>query len=43
VHWFNQTRLHGSIGHVPPIAYETEYYRQITARQQPLPGELALH
>jgi transposase InsO family protein len=43
VHWFNGTRLHGSIGHVPPIEYETEYYRQNTARQQPLPGELALH
>jgi putative transposase len=43
VHWFNQTRLHSSIGHVPPIEYETEHYRQISARQQPLPGELALH
>jgi putative transposase len=43
VHWFNGTRLHGSIGHVPPIEYETEYYRQNTARQQPLPGELTLH
>jgi putative transposase len=43
VHWFNGTRLHGSIGHVPPIEYETEYYRQNTARQHPLPGELALH
>jgi putative transposase len=43
VHWFNETRLHGSIGHVPPIEYEAEYYRQNTARQQPLPGELALH
>jgi putative transposase len=43
VHWFNQTRLHSSIGHVPPIEYETEYYRQINPRQQPQPGELALH
>jgi hypothetical protein len=25
------------------IEYETEYYRQINARQQPLPGELSLH
>jgi len=39
VHWFNQTRLHSSLGHVPPIEYETEYYRHNTARQQPLPGE----
>lgn len=30
VAWFNQHRLHSSIGHVPPIEYETEYYRQIT-------------
>ena len=22
VHWFNTTRLHSSIGHVPPIEYE---------------------
>lgn len=43
VHWFNETRLHGSIGHVPPVEHETEYYRQITTRQQPLPGEPALH
>jgi putative transposase len=43
VHWFNGTRLHGSIGHVPPIEYEAEYYRQNTAGQQPLPRELALH
>ncbi len=43
VHWFNETRLHSSIGHVPPIEYETEYYRQNTSRQQPLPGELTLH
>ena len=42
VHWFNGTRPHGSIGHVQPIEYETEYYRQNTARQQP-PRELALH
>ena len=43
VHWFNQNRLHSSLQNVPPIEYETEYYRQINARQQPLPGELSLH
>jgi putative transposase len=43
VSWFNETRLHSSIGHVPPIEYETQYYRQINSQQQPLPGELALH
>jgi putative transposase len=30
VHWYNIHRLHGSIGHVPPIEYENEYYRQIS-------------
>jgi putative transposase len=43
VHWFNETRLHSSIGDVPPVEFEIEYYRQINTRQQPLPGELALH
>ncbi len=43
VHWFNETRLHGSIGHVPPTEYETEHYRSINPQQQPLPGEHALH
>jgi putative transposase len=36
VHWFNTTRLHGALDHVPPIEYEQEHYRQITAAQQPL-------
>jgi transposase InsO family protein len=43
VHWFNQTRLHPSIGYQPPIEKETAYYRQINPRQQPLPGELTSH
>lgn len=43
VHWFNETRLHGSLGHVPPIEFETEHYRHMNAQQQPLPGELTLH
>jgi putative transposase len=30
VYWYNTRRLHGSIGHVPPIEYENEYYRQIS-------------
>jgi putative transposase len=24
--WFNQTRLHSSIGNVPPIEYEAAHY-----------------
>jgi putative transposase len=43
VHWFNETRLHSSIGDVPPTEFETEYYRQNNPRPQPRPGELALH
>ena len=43
VHWFNNTRLHSSIGYQSPIEYENHYYRQINPRQQPLPGELTLH
>ncbi len=43
VHWFNATRLHASLGHIPPIEFETNHYRQSTAPQQPLPGEPALH
>jgi putative transposase len=43
VHWFNTNRLHSSIGDVPPLEYEREYYRHNDLAQQPLPGELALH
>jgi putative transposase len=43
VHWFNEIRLPSSIGNVPPIEYETEHYRHINTRQQPLPAEQSLH
>jgi putative transposase len=43
VHWFNTGRLHSALDYVTPIEYETEYYRQINSRQQPLPGKPALH
>jgi len=26
VWWFNYNRLHGSIGHVPPVEFEATYY-----------------
>jgi putative transposase len=42
VHWFNHTRLHSSIGDVPPIEYEQAYHLN-TSRQQPLPRELTRH
>jgi putative transposase len=43
VHWFNENRLHSSIGYLTPIEMENAYYREINSRQQPLLGELALH
>jgi putative transposase len=26
IEWYNNRRLHGEIGHVPPVEYETEFY-----------------
>lgn len=43
VHWFNTGRLHSSLDYTTPIEHETTYYRQINSRQQPLPGQPALH
>lgn len=42
VHWFNQNRLHSSIGYLTPIEIE-QHYREMNPQQQPLLGELALH
>jgi len=28
VYWFNTARLHRSLGHVPPVEFEENYYRQ---------------
>ena len=27
VHWFNQHRLHGALGHRTPLEYEAAYHR----------------
>ena len=43
VRWFNENRLHSSIGYLPPIEKENEYYRETNPQRQPAPGELALH
>lgn len=43
VHWYNDTRLHSSIGYVPPAEFEAEHYSHINAQKQPLPGQPILH
>ena len=43
VHWFNEDRLHSSLGYLTPIEAEQHYYRQINPRQHPLSGNFALH
>jgi putative transposase len=43
VDWWNQDRLHGELGHVPPIEFETDHYRRINTQEQPLLGEPSLH
>ncbi|WP_308492713.1 IS3 family transposase [Microbacterium terrisoli] len=43
VHWFNENRLHSSIGYLTPIEKENEYYREMNPQHQPALGELALH
>jgi putative transposase len=43
VWWFNEIRLHGEIGHVPPIEFEHDHYRQIHSQPHPRLGEPALH
>lgn len=43
VHWFNENRLHSSIGYLTPIEMENEYYRDTNPQRQPSLGELALH
>ncbi|CAM3860517.1 hypothetical protein GCM10009799_04870 [Nocardiopsis rhodophaea] len=42
VDWYNNTRLHGEIGYVPPVEYEAAYYTQNTLEPQvtPMNGSL---
>lgn len=37
VDWFNHRRLHEAIGHVPPVEFETAYYRNRTPTSAPTP------
>ena len=43
VDWFNVDRLHGELGHVPPVEFEDAYYRPFNPRRHPLSGEPSLH
>ena len=35
VGWHNTTRLHSSLGMVPPVEYEQAHYAALTAEAQP--------
>lgn len=35
VEWYNNRRLHGTLGNVPPTEYETAYYAALTEQFQP--------
>ena len=43
VWWFNEIRLHSAIGYVPPIEYESVYYRQLSLQPQPQLEKTSLH
>ncbi|MCO6734699.1 integrase core domain-containing protein, partial [Streptomyces sp. EL9] len=33
IDWYCHRRLHGEIGHIPPVEYETNYYLATTKPQ----------
>jgi transposase InsO family protein len=35
VDWYNNRRLHGSLGNVPPAEYETNHYAALNREPQP--------
>jgi putative transposase len=43
VHWFNENRLHSSIGYRTTIETENDYYPEMKSQRQPAMGEPALH
>jgi putative transposase len=42
VWWFNETRLHSALGHIPPIEYEQNYYCHNNPREHQFSGQPAL-
>jgi putative transposase len=38
VDWFNNRRLHGSIGMIPPSEFESNYYKQRELENRSSPG-----
>jgi putative transposase len=43
VWWFNHVRIHGEIGYVTPVEFETTHSRQANPQEQPLTGKPSLH
>jgi putative transposase len=33
IDWYNHSRLHGEIGHIPPAEYEANYHQATTNKQ----------
>ncbi|MFJ5221076.1 integrase core domain-containing protein, partial [Streptomyces sp. NPDC088354] len=33
IDWYNHSRLHGEIGHIPPVEYEANHYLNTTKPQ----------
>jgi putative transposase len=36
VDWYNQRRLHGSLGMISPVEFETAHYEALTREPQPV-------
>lgn len=43
VDWFNHRRLHSHCGHLPPVEFEDQHYRQIAGLTEERPAEPSLH
>ena len=43
VDWFNHRRLHGACGHIPPVEFESLYYRSIDSLTEDISAAPSLH